>query len=133
MDNCIFCKIINKEIPAHLIYEDDRCIVILDKFPITKGQGLVIPKEHLEYVLDLDDELYRHLFTIAKKVGKAIDQALNTLKTCLVVEGFDVPHAHVKLFPAYKGQELSLLGQTGEEASDEELLGIVEKIKTFLK
>lgn len=118
----IFTKIINREIPGHFIYEDEFCVAILDKFPAVKGQSLVIPKKDIDYAFDLDDDSYIHLFKIAKKIAKASDRALNAVRTCLVVEGFDVPHVHIKIYPMQDTEQaLGAIMPNGKEASDEEL------------
>lgn len=125
----IFTKIIDREIPGHFIYEDDICVAILDKFPTVKGQTLVIPKKEVDYAFDLDEETYTHLFLIAKKIANALDKALFTYKTCLVVEGFDVAHVHLKLYPMKKSD--APLGEkvhTGEEVGDAELAIVATQI-----
>lgn len=134
MSKTIFSKIIDREMPAHFIYEDEHCVAILDKFPTVKGQTLVIPKEEVDYAFDLDDDTYIHMFKVAKKVGKALDKAMDAERTCLVVEGFDVPHVHVKIYPIRKedrplGDKLSM----GEEASDEDLAIIATQIQAALE
>lgn len=120
----IFSKIIDGEIPAHSLYEDEYCIVILDKFPATRGQALVIPKKEVDYAFDMDDHLYIHCFTIARRMVKALDAALEPKRTCLVVEGFEVPHAHIKLFPCFEKK----LPRGGKEVSDEELTELARLI-----
>ena len=126
--DCIFCKIIEGNIQSKKLYEDNKCIVILDKFPATNGQSLVIAKKHTDYIFDLDDVTYSHLFKITKKIGKAIDKALKPERTCILVEGLDVPHVHVRLHPTYgKG-----FVRNGKEASEEELEKTSEKIKSKL-
>ncbi len=126
--DCIFCKIAKGEIKSVWLFEDKFCFVMLDKFPGTKGQALVIPKKHVNYILDVDDEIYIHLFKVAKKIGKAIDKSLKSERTCILVEGFDVPHTHVRLHPTYgKG-----LIRNGKMAEDEELKKVSEKIKKCL-
>jgi len=75
---------------------------MLDAFPATKGQSLVIPKKHVEYIFDLDESTYIKLLSITREIAKAIDSALDTERTCIVVEGFQVPHTHVRLHPAYE-------------------------------
>ena len=118
----IFTQIINREIPGHFLYEDEHCVAILDKFPAVKGQALVIPKKDVDYAFDLDDETYLHLFQIAKKVGKACDVALDAERTCLVVEGFDVPHVHIKVFPMQNTEKaLGAIMHDSAEANDEDL------------
>jgi histidine triad (HIT) family protein len=118
----VFTKIIEREIPAHVVYEDDQCLVILDKYPSIKGQTLVIPKDEVDYAFDLPAPLYQHLLTIARKIAHASDKAFATERTCLVVEGFEIPHAHIKLYPMTPGNaDLAGALTRGEEASDEDL------------
>lgn len=116
------------EIPSTKIYEDEQCSAILDKFPATEGQALIIPKRHAEYIMQENDETYTHLFLVAKKVAHAIDSSLKPLRTCIVVEGFEVPHAHIRLHPAY---EKKLLTQ-GKMEDDIHLRKTAEKIKKNL-
>lgn len=130
----IFTQIINREIPGHFVYEDDFCVAILDKFPAVKGQALIIPKKDIDYAFDLDDKTYVHLFQIAKKVGRACDRALAAKRTCLVVEGFDVPHVHIKIYPMQDTEKaLSAIMQHSNEASDEELAIVATQIQAALE
>lgn len=134
MSTSIFAKIIAREIPGHFIYEDDHCVAILDKFPVVKGQSLVIPKHQIDYAFDLDDDTYSHLFMVAKKVAKASDKALDAKRTCLVVEGFDVPHVHIKIYPMQDtGTSLGESLIMGSEASDEELSIVATQIRAALE
>jgi len=130
----IFTKIINREIPAHFLHEDDFCVAILDKFPAVKGQSLVIPKKDIDYAFDLDDDSYIHLFQIAKRIAKASDKALGAQRTCLVVEGFDVPHVHIKIYPMVDTNEaLGSIMPKGQEAGDEELAIVATQIIAALE
>jgi histidine triad (HIT) family protein len=127
VEQTIFEKIIAGEIPATRLYEDEHCIAILDAFPTTKGQSLIIPKQPIDYVFDLPPELYSHCFTVAKKIAHAIDaSSLAPIRTCIVVEGFEVPHAHIKLYPVYK-KYLSI--GSGTKAAQEDLEKIAESIR----
>ncbi len=129
----IFTKIIDRQIPGHFLYEDELCVAILDKFPAIKGQSLVIPKKHIDYAFDLDDETYLHLFKVAKMIAKASDQALGSVRTCLVIEGFEVPHVHLKIYPMPDTQKaLGEILPAGKEANDEELSVIATQIRTAL-
>ncbi len=122
MSHSIFTKIINREIPAHFVYEDEHCVVILDAFPAVRGQSLVIPRHEIDYAFDLDDDTYLHLFKTAKMIAKASDKAFNAERTCLVVEGFEVPHVHIKIYPMTDTkQALGQLLPSGTAASSEEL------------
>lgn len=129
----IFSKIIKREIPAQFVYEDGMCAVIMDKFPSVKGQTLVIPKKEVDYAFDLDDETYSHIFKVAKKIALASDKALKPKRTCLAIEGFEVPHVHIKIYPVHDtSRGLGPYLASGEMADDEELASLAEKIKAAL-
>lgn len=133
MSDSIFSKIIRKEIPAHFVYEDEKCVVIMDKFPATQGQTLVIPKEEMDYAFDLNDDMYLHLFSVAKKIAKASDKALGVSRTCLAIEGFEVPHTHIKLYPIPEGiRDLGRFLTPGVMANDEDLAKLATDIKAAL-
>lgn len=130
----IFTKIIKREVPAHFIYEDDQCVAILDRFPRVKGQSLVIPKQEVDYAFDLESKLYLHLFAVAQKIARASDKALGPERTCLVIEGFEVPHVHIKLYPMAKGStDLGSALTPGAEASDEELAVIATQLQAAVE
>ena len=126
----IFTSIINREIPGHFVYEDEVCIAILDKFPAIEGQTLVIPKAEVDYLFDLPKDTYQHLLSVAKDTARALDTVFETERTCVIVEGFEVPHAHVKLYPMPRGtRSLRDAIVPGVEASDERLAELAEQIK----
>ena len=130
----IFSKIIAREIPSQFLYEDDVCVAIMDKYPSVNGQALIIPKIETDYIFDLPEEIYNHLFEVAKKVALALDSAFDTERTCLVVEGFEVPHVHIKLFPITETtKSLSSIMSHQTEKTDEELDVDAEKIKMNIK
>lgn len=130
----IFSKIINREIPAKFVYEDDICVVIMDQFPGVKGQTLVIPKAEVDYTFSLESEIYEHIFNVAKKIALASDKAFDTSRTCLVVEGFEVPHVHIKLYPMTEdNKDLSSALKNGERAEDEQLAKLAAEIKSALQ
>lgn len=105
----IFTKIISGEIPCYQIGEDDRYFAFLDINPVSEGHTLVVPKTEEDYLFNLDDDNLAGLIQFAKKVAHGIDAALGTLRTGIVVEGLEVPHAHIHLIPIYyKGQAVSL-------------------------
>ena len=94
----IFSKIVAGEIPCYKIYEDDTCLAFLDINPEVKGHTLVIPKVEVDKIYDLDDETYTHLFVVAKKLMKNMEEKLGA-RTIMKVIGVDVPHAHIHLIP----------------------------------
>jgi histidine triad (HIT) family protein len=95
----IFTKIINGEIPAYKVAEDENYFAFLDIFPTAKGHTLVIPKKEVDYVFDLDDETYLGLQMFAKKVAKGLKKAIPCEKVGVMVLGLEVPHAHIHLVP----------------------------------
>jgi len=130
----LFTKIINREIPGFFIYEDDVCAVFLDKFPAVPGQTVVVPKAEIDYFFDLPDETYLHICAIAQVVAKALDAVYQTERTCVVVEGFEVPHAHMKLYPMTSTE--TALGEVlpqGKEASDDDLAEAAKRIQSTLE
>ena len=100
MEDSVFTKIIKGEIPAYKVYEDQKTIVIMDIFPVQPGHVLVIPKTQVEDFYNLSDEDYTALFKTVKKVASKLKAVFpGKKKIALQIEGLDVSHAHVKLFP----------------------------------
>lgn len=105
----IFTKIIRGEIPCYKIAETESHIAFLDINPIAEGHTLIVPKKETDYVFDLSDEELSETISFAKKIAHAIDRALKPIRTGIIVEGLEVPHAHVHLVPIYKeSQNVSL-------------------------
>lgn len=130
----IFTKIINREIPGYFIYEDEMCVAIMDVFPSIPGQSLVILKREVSYLFDTTDDEYQHLMKVARNIATASDKALKAERTCLVVEGFEVPHVHIKLYPFMTTEGSSLAHTIGKpkQADGDELTRLAEKIKAAL-
>lgn len=104
MNECIFCKIINGEIPSKKIYEDDKVIVIMDINPVVDGHCLIIPKEHIVDFVSMEDELYKYIFNTAKEMTKKIMKKLNSKGMTLTINYGDcqeVKHFHLHLLPDY--------------------------------
>ncbi len=95
----IFSKIVNGEIPAYKVAEDENYLAFLDIFPVAKGHTLVIPKKEVDYIFDLEDELYAGLQVFAKKVALGLKKAIPCVKVGVLVLGLEVPHAHIHLIP----------------------------------
>ena len=129
MTDTIFSKIIKREIPAEIIYEDERTIVIPDKFPSMDGQTLVITKQQMPYIFELDEATYRALMDTTQKIATALDRAFGALRTCAIIEGFEVPHVHIRLYPC---RTPTLTLSPRREAADEELKTIAEKVRSAL-
>ena len=99
MEDSIFTKIIKGQIPAHKIYEDEQTLAFLDINPIQPGHTLVIPKQQIEFVWDLPDELYQAVMQTCKKVALRMREVLPQQYIHERIVGTDVPHAHVHLIP----------------------------------
>ncbi len=95
----IFTKIINGEIPSYKIAEDENCYAFLDISPLAEGHTLVVPKQEVDYIFDLEDELLMHLHLFAKKVAKAMKEVIECEKIGMAVIGLDVRHTHIHLVP----------------------------------
>lgn len=95
----IFSRIIAGEIPSYKIAESESCYAFLDINPLAKGHTLVVPKKEVDYIFDVEDELYLELMAFAKKVGKAIESVVPCERMGVTVIGLEVPHAHVHLIP----------------------------------
>ena len=95
----IFSKIVNGEIPAYKVAEDENFLAFLDIFPVSKGHTLIIPKKEVDYLFDLDDKLYLGLHAFAKKVAIGLKKSIPCQKVGVLVLGLEVPHAHIHLIP----------------------------------
>lgn len=125
----VFTKIINGEIPAYKIYEDDRVIAILDTHPIMEGHALVIPKVQVDHVWDLSDDDYDYLFSVVKKLGKHVREVIGSPRVGVVVEGFGVPHTHVHLIPIYISQDIKKSQDFSCQPDHEALAAMAERLK----
>lgn len=122
----IFTKIANGEIPAYKVAEDENFLAFLDISPVAKGHTLVIPKKEVDYLFDLEDELYSELQLFAKKVAVGLKKAIPCIKVGVLVLGLEVPHAHIHLIPMQKSEadvlnfskKLSLSQKEFEEIKD---------------
>lgn len=124
----IFTKIINKEIPAEIIAEDDRFIAFLDIMPLVKGHVLVVPKKEVDYIFNLDDDTLSGLHIFAKKVAKAIDKTIKCTRVGVAVIGLEVPHVHIHLVPLRTMDDINFT-RPKLKISKEELAEIAETIR----
>ena len=131
MTDCIFCKIIKKEIPAEIVYEDEKVLGFLDIRPVNPGHVLLIPKEHHPYLTETPDRVISDIFVKAKAVMMAIKAAVAADLVVLSIVGEDVPHLHLHLIPRYKKDGLHGFWPT-KEAKKEENARIAGKIRECL-
>lgn len=132
MSDCLFCKIIQGEIPAYVVYEDDQVIAFLDIHPIRPGHVLVTPKTHEPDLYKLSPEYYQAVMAIAQDVSRRIADRLSPKKVGLMVMGWDVPHAHVHVVPMESTGDITskalLEGSTGNPLP-EELIQMAQLLK----
>jgi len=126
----IFTKIINGEIPCYKIAEEEHFFAFLDINPNAKGHTLCIPKKEVDKITDLDDETFMGLMAFSKKVGTAIEKAIDCKRVGITVIGLEVPHVHVHLIPLNEMKEATF--QYKVKPTTEEFVAIAEKIKEAL-
>jgi histidine triad (HIT) family protein len=124
----LFTKIINREIPGHIVAEDDRYIAFLDINPLVMGHTLVVPKKEVDYIFDLDDDTLTGLQLFSKKVAAAIKQSFPCNRVGVAVIGLEVPHTHVHLVPLNSMDDINF-SRKKLHPSKEELAAAAEKIR----
>ena len=127
----LFTQIIERKKPAHIVAEDSHHIAFLDIFPLAQGHTLVVPKKEVDYLFDLSDQDMAALMCFSKKVAKALKEAIPCRRIAVVVEGLEVPHAHVHLIPIQQAGDLCPKQPKGR-ASDEVLQGVARKVRQLL-
>lgn len=103
----IFSRIVAGEIPCYKVAETDDCLAFLDINPVVPGHVLCIPKKEVDYLFDLDDELYVSLQLFSRRVARALKQVCPCVKVGVAVLGLDVPHAHIHLMPLNNEGDMS--------------------------
>ena len=103
----IFTKIANGEIPAYKVAEDDRYFAFLDINPLVKGHVLVVPKQEVNYIFDVDDKTLADMMVYAKRIAKAIERVVPCKRIGVAVLGLEVPHAHIHLIPLNSEADIS--------------------------
>lgn len=134
MDNCIFCKIANKEIPGKIVYEDDICLAFLDLSQTTDGHTLVIPKKHFKNILEVDEDILCHLIKITKRLTNQIVTNLNAkganiLTNANEIAGQTVMHFHIHIIPRF--DETDTISITFSDRSNE--VNLDETLKNITK
>lgn len=130
--DCVFCKIIEKEIPSYKVYEDESFLAFLDIRPLNLGHTLVIPKEHYRWVWDVPN--IDEYFKVVGKIANALRKTLNTERVVSLVIGEEVPHAHVWIVPRFPGDGHggSIDLKNIKEISKEEMEKVAKKIREAL-
>jgi histidine triad (HIT) family protein len=128
----IFTKIADGDIPSYRVAEDDRFFAFLDINPVAKGHVLVIPKKEIDYLFDIEDDLFQDFFIFAKKVATGLKKAIPCEKVGLVVIGLEIPHAHIHLIPLHTMDDVNF-SKPKLKFTPEEFKEIAEKVTEALK
>lgn len=129
MEPSIFTKIINGEIPAHKVYEDELTLAFLDIHPIQPGHVLVVPKQQIDHFMDLPDDYYAALWDTVKKVALRLREVFpEKNRIAVIVEGLDVAHAHAKVLPIDNSAELRQIPDMQTEPDHEALAAMAKQI-----
>ncbi|AEI47120.1 HIT family protein [Runella slithyformis] len=126
----LFTRIVNGEIPCHKVAETNDFLAFLDVFPCAPGHTLVIPKQEVDYIFDLEDSLYEGLMKFSKQVAAVIEKAIPCKRIGVAVVGLEVPHAHVHLIPLNSMADMNFNNKL--KMSHEELAEIAAKIREKL-
>jgi len=116
----------------YVIWQNDKFLCFLDVFPANVGYCMLIPKKHVDYFFDLEEELYMGLFKTARKLAEPLKKAMNAKRIGIAVVGFDIPHAHLHLVPLHGSDEL-FDGSKFKRAMPEESKKVQEKLIPSLK
>ncbi len=128
----IFTKIINGEIPCYKIAENEHFFAFLDAFPAVKGHVLVVPKQEIDNIFDVPDDILAGMLVFAKPIAKAIEAVVPCSRIGISVIGLEVPHAHLHLIPLNQAADMSLRKKLNPPPSKEEFELLAEQIKANL-
>ena len=129
-DECIFCKIVNREVPSKIVYEDSDSLGVLDINPRSKGMCIVISKKHFNN-FDENLELVSKLFDKALIIAEKIKKSLNPLTVFFSIMQAQVPHFHIRVYPVYKDQ-VPLVENKPVETSEEEMDSLAHRIRNTI-
>jgi histidine triad (HIT) family protein len=127
----IFTKIINREIPGHIVAEDENFIAFLDITPLVMGHTLVVPKKEVDYIFDMDDDMLASMNVFAKKVARGVKKAIPCKRIGVAVIGLEVPHTHVHLVPMNTANDINFT-QPKLQPSQEQLAIVARDIREAL-
>lgn len=127
----VFTKIINGELPGNFAWVDEVCVVFASINPIADGHMLVVPRAEVAKFTDLDDATLAHLMCVAAKIGRAQEKAFDAPRATMMIAGFDVPHVHLHVLPAWGEGELSM-ANAAESVDPKQLAMVTERIRMAL-
>ena len=134
--SCIFCRIVQRQVPASLVFEDEKVMAFLDIRPLNEGHTLVIPKAHYESIFDIPKESIAYLHGITKRIAIAVEKATKADGISIIQQngkaaGQDIFHLHVHVIPRYEDQKLPSFSEISE-VDREKLSQTAQKIRKYL-
>lgn len=134
--NCLFCKIVNKDIPSYIVYEDNEVMAFLDISPVNPGHLLVLPKKHVDNLLEMEDAAICSLFQIVRDISKAVMKSMSAQGFNVMINNYRaagqlIDHAHVHIIPRFENDGYE--HWHGKKMPESEMRSIAEKIKSMIK
>lgn len=127
----VFTKIISGEFPGSFVWSDHVAVAFASIDPISPGHQLVVPRAEVDRFTELDEDTAAHLFTVAQRIGRAIERAFDAPRACLLIAGFEVPHTHLHVLPVWDQSRLSFA--YAQPAEQEELVANAQKVRESLR
>jgi histidine triad (HIT) family protein len=128
----VFTRIIQGELPARMVWQDERCVAFLSNRPLQPGHTLVVPRQEVDHWLDLEPEMASHLMVVAQALGKALQRRFRPAKVGLMIAGLEVPHVHLHVVPMNSVHDLDFANQDPNPAP-EAMDRAAETIRTSLR
>ena len=137
-DNCIFCKIVKKELKSHTIFEDEKCLSVLDISPASKGHLLLIPKDHYQILQSVPDNLLGHMSSISSMLSELLKETFKAENIKLLIAnglaaGQQLQHFVIHIIPEYQDQEITLNFKEGSFSTKKEIKTIQKNLKEKLE
>lgn len=128
----IFTKIMNGELPGRFIWRDDKCAAFLDISPLTYGHTLVVPRDEIDMWTDLPENLNAHVYTVASRIGAAQVKGLGATRAGLIIQGYEVPHMHMHVFPTTSVADFDMT-RIIREPEDDKMDEAASKLRAALR
>lgn len=128
----IFTKIMNGELPGRFIWQDDKCAAFLDISPLTYGHTLVVPRDEIDMWTDLPENLNAHVYTVASRIGAAQVKGLGATRAGLIIQGYEVPHMHMHVFPTTSVADFDMT-RIIREPEDDKMDEAASKLRAALR
>jgi histidine triad (HIT) family protein len=128
----VFTKIMNGELPGRFIWQDDRCAAFLDISPLTYGHTLVVPREEIDMWTDVPEDLNNHLYTVASRIGAAQVTGLGAVRSGLIIQGYEIPHMHMHVFPTQSVADFDMTNII-REPEDDKMEDAAKKLRAALR